>query len=65
MLCQKRKCEDMDMTANLDELPLLLETQRKAFLNDGFPSAKTRIDRIDRVKDIHIRYKDRIVETLA
>ena len=65
MLCQKGKCEDMDMTANVDELPLLLETQRKAFLNDGFPSAKTRIDRIDRVKDIHIRYKDRIVETLA
>ena len=42
----------------------LLETQRKAYLADGFPLAKTRIDRLDRVKDIHVRYKQKIVETL-
>ncbi len=42
----------------------LLDIQRHAFLADGFPSAKTRIDRIDRVKDIHVRYKQRIVEAL-
>jgi len=42
----------------------LLETQRKAYLADGFPSAKTRIDRLDRVKDIHVRYKQKIVEAL-
>ena len=42
----------------------LLDIQRQAFLADGFPSAKTRIDRIDRVKDIHVRYKQQIVEAL-
>ena len=42
----------------------LLDIQRQGFLADGFPSAKTRIDRIDRVKDIHVRYKQRIVEAL-
>ena len=42
----------------------LLDIQCQAFLADGFPSAKTRIDRIDRVKDIHVRYKQRIVEAL-
>lgn len=47
------------------ELSTLIENQRRAFLNDGFPSAKTRIDRIDRIKDIHIRYKNQIVEALA
>jgi hypothetical protein len=35
----------------------ILENQRKAFLGDGFPSATTLIDRIDRVKAIHIRFK--------
>jgi coniferyl-aldehyde dehydrogenase len=48
---------DMDMQS-------LLAAQRKAFLDDGFPSAKTRIDRLDRIKDIHVRYKQRIVEAL-
>ena len=42
----------------------LLDIQRQAFLADGFPSAKARIDRIDRVKDIHVRYKQQIVEAL-
>lgn len=42
----------------------LLDIQRQAFLADGFPTAQTRIDRIDRVKDIHIRYKQQIVEAL-
>lgn len=42
----------------------MLDTQRAAFLSDGFPSAEIRIDRIDRVKDIHVRYKRRIVEAL-
>ena len=42
----------------------LLDIQRQAFLADGFPSAKTRIDRIDRVEDIHVRYKQQIVEAL-
>ncbi|MDA0338294.1 MAG: coniferyl aldehyde dehydrogenase [Proteobacteria bacterium] len=46
------------------DMQSLLTTQRQAFLDDGFPSAKTRIDRLDRVKDIHIRYKDKIVEAL-
>jgi coniferyl-aldehyde dehydrogenase len=46
------------------DMQSLLATQRQAFLDDGFPSAKTRIDRLDRVKDIHVRYKDRIVEAL-
>jgi hypothetical protein len=40
------------------------EAQHKAFLADGFPSAKVRIDRIDRIKDIHVRYKRQIIETL-
>jgi len=52
------------MSTNETALQAMLETQRKAFLNDGFPSAKTRIDRIDRVKDIHVRYKRQIVEAL-
>ena len=42
----------------------LLDIQRQAFLADGFPSAKARIDRIDRVKAIHVRYKQQIVEAL-
>ena len=36
----------------------------RRILADGFPSAKTRIDRLDRVKDIHVRYKQQIVEAL-
>ena len=54
----------MSVNENLSSLQSILDVQRKAFLKDGFPSAKTRIDRIDRVKDIHIRYKERIVEAL-
>lgn len=52
--------------ANREELsPLsILQAQRDAFLADDFPSAKTRIDRIDRVRDIHVRYKQQIVEAL-
>ena len=49
---------------NETALQAMLGTQRKAFLNDGFPSANTRIDRIDRVKDILVRNKRQIVETL-
>ncbi len=52
------------MSTNKTELQTMLDTQRQAFLNDGFPNAKTRIDRIDRIKDIHIRYKRQIVEAL-
>ncbi len=52
------------MSTNKTELQTMLEAQRTAFLNDGFPNAKTRIDRIDRIKDIHIRYKQQIVEAL-
>ncbi|MEM8496537.1 MAG: coniferyl aldehyde dehydrogenase [Pseudomonadota bacterium] len=54
----------MSQTTELPLLQPILDAQRKAFLADGFPSAKTRIDRIDRVKDVHIRYKRRIIETL-
>lgn len=52
------------MSTNETALQAMLATQRKAFLSDGFPSAKTRIDRLDRVKDIHVRYKRQIVEAL-
>ncbi len=52
------------MSTKKNKLQTMLEAQRKAFLNDGFPNAKTRIDRIDRIKDIHIRYKRQIVEAL-
>ena len=53
------------MSTNDSTLQATLDAQRKSFLEDGFPSAKLRIDRIDRIKDIHVRYKDRIVEALA
>ena len=46
------------------ELDILINRQKSAFLNDGFPSLKTRVDRLDRLKDAHIRFKDRIVEAL-
>jgi coniferyl-aldehyde dehydrogenase len=49
---------------NKESMQTIMEVQRRAFLGDGFPSAKTRIDRIDRVKDIHVRYKRQIVEAL-
>jgi hypothetical protein len=44
---------------NKKTMPAIMDAQRKAFLGDGFLSSKTRIDRIDRVKDIHVRYKRR------
>ena len=49
-------------TTPMRDLP---DIQRQAFLADGFPTAQTRIDRIDRVKDIHVRYKQQIVEAPA
>ena len=53
------------MSISSNSLQEILEAQRKSFLADGFPDAKIRIDRIDRVKDITIRNKDRIMDALA
>jgi hypothetical protein len=42
------------MSGNTKEAAIkaLLDAQRKAFLADSYPSAKLRIARIDRVKDL-------------
>lgn len=47
-----------------DDLNAILQRQKSSALEDGFPDAETRIDRLDRIADIHIRYKDRILEAL-
>jgi coniferyl-aldehyde dehydrogenase len=41
-----------------------LDKQRKAFLDDGFPDAETRIDRLDRGIDVLYSNRERIVEAL-
>jgi coniferyl-aldehyde dehydrogenase len=48
----------------VDELKSILQFQRSALLKDGFPGAEVRIDRLDRIADINIRYKDRILDAL-
>jgi len=45
-------------------LQAILQSQRKAFLEEEFPSEKLRIDRLDRIIDMHIRYQDKIIEAL-
>ena len=49
---------------NSSELEQLLQRQKSAFLKDGFPSAEIRIDRLDRIIDIHKRYKDKLLDAL-
>ena len=40
----------------IEPLQALLSLQRNAVLRAGLPSAEVRIDRIDRIKNIYIRY---------
>lgn len=43
----------------------LLQAQRDSFMKDGFPDAAIRIDRLARIADIHLRYKDQLIEALS
>ncbi|QQD20183.1 coniferyl aldehyde dehydrogenase [Spongiibacter nanhainus] len=43
----------------------LLQQQRDSFMKDGFPSADIRIDRLARIADIHLRYKDQLIDALS
>lgn len=47
------------------ELMALLDGQKKALLVERFPTAEVREDRLDRLLDAHLRYKDRIIEALS
>jgi coniferyl-aldehyde dehydrogenase len=46
-------------------LQQLLQAQRDSFMKDGFPDAAIRIDRLARIADIHLRYKDQLIEALS
>ncbi len=48
-----------------DKLQQLLAKQRESFMQEGFPSADIRIDRLKRIADIHLRYKDALIEALS
>ena len=55
-----------DMNSTLEEgLFSILQRQRDAYIAEGFPGEAVRIDRLDRIADIHIRYKDKILEALS
>lgn len=43
----------------------LLLAQKQSLLQERFPSAEVRIDRLNRLIDIHIQYKDRIIDALS
>jgi coniferyl-aldehyde dehydrogenase len=43
----------------------LIDTQRAAFIADGFPSAKLRIDRLDRAKRLLVENRNRIADALS
>jgi coniferyl-aldehyde dehydrogenase len=47
------------------KLGSLINGQRAAFIADGFPSAKVRIDRLDRAKRLLVENRDRIAEALS
>lgn len=42
----------------------IFQVQRQTFLNDGFPNADIRIDRLKRLIDVHVQYKQDIVDAL-
>ena len=42
----------------------ILNNQKKFYLDNGVPSYELRIDRLNRVKDIVLTNKDRIVDAL-
>ncbi|MCW2514398.1 MAG: aldehyde dehydrogenase [Mycobacterium sp.] len=47
------------------DLPVILASQRQAFLAEGPPSAATRIDRIDRIIDLILSNADALVDALV
>ena len=47
------------------QLMPLLRAQKQALLQERFPSAEVRIDRLNRLIDIHIQYKDKIIDALS
>ena len=49
---------------NAESMRALLERQRKAFLNDGPPSAEVRIDRINRCIGLLVDHQDEIADAL-
>jgi coniferyl-aldehyde dehydrogenase len=51
--------------ANANPLQQLLQTQRDSFMKDGFPDVAIRIDRLARVADVHLRYKDKLIAALS
>ncbi|EJM24355.1 NAD-dependent aldehyde dehydrogenase [Pseudomonas sp. GM21] len=57
--------ETMKAAATRAELMSILAAQKQALLNERFPSAKVREDRLDRLLDVHVRYKDKIIEALS
>ncbi len=56
---------DSESQSQVTGLESILQRQKLSLLEEGFPEAAVRIDRLDRVADIHIRYKDRILEALS
>lgn len=43
----------------------LLNAQKRALLQEKFPAAEVRIDRLNRLIDCHLAFKDQIIEALA
>ncbi|MBD0021475.1 MULTISPECIES: aldehyde dehydrogenase family protein [Gordonia] len=56
---------DMHVSADQHTMTELVEIQRAAFLRDGIPDAKTRIDRIVRLSALLLDHSDEIAQALA
>lgn len=57
--------EAITAAATRAELMSILAAQKQALLDERFPSAQVREDRLDRLLDVHVRYKDKIIEALS
>ena len=47
------------------QLLSLLQAQKKSLLDERFPSADIRVDRLNRLIDVHLNFKDQIIEALT
>ena len=56
---------NLDTTHSNNTLESTLQLQRTSFMRDGFPDANIRIDRLARIADIHLRYKDKLITALS
>ena len=52
------------MENNIHEMQRVLESQKKHFIKEGFPTIELRIDRLNRLKNLIIENRYRFVDAL-